>query len=67
MRVENRRLCARRKAQSLPKRNRSVSHDAPVACFLAGSSVTQEMVLVGSYGVNGWMDGYREGRRKKAG
>jgi hypothetical protein len=44
-----------------------VCRDAAVACYLAGSSVTQEMVLVGSYGINGWMDGYRKGRRKKAG
>jgi hypothetical protein len=67
MRIENRRLCARRKEHGLPRRNQSVCRGAAVACFLAGRGVTKETVLGGSYGINGAVDGYRKGRRKTAG
>jgi hypothetical protein len=57
MRMENRRLCARRKDHGFPRRNRTVCSDIDVVCFPTGSGVTQGTVLGGVYGINGWMDG----------
>jgi hypothetical protein len=56
MRIENRRLCARKTEHGLPRRNRSVCRDAAVTCFLAGRGVTKETVLGGAYGMTGRMD-----------